>query len=106
MYAVQYKVFVYLAPLSLYLAEQGTDVVESPAQGPKEIGDIDTDDEKDEEAEYEQWKSRELRRIRRAGWLLRAAPLPARRSAREIPPGLACDLRRVRAHVATFSPQP
>ncbi len=33
-------------------------------QGPKEVGDIDTDDEKDEEAEYEQWKSRELRRIR------------------------------------------
>jgi hypothetical protein len=36
------------------------------AQGPKEIGDIDTDDEKDEEAQYEQWKSRELARIRRA----------------------------------------
>lgn len=33
-------------------------------QGPKEIGDIDTDDEKDEEGEYEQWKSRELGRIR------------------------------------------
>ena len=33
-------------------------------QGPKEIGDIDTDDEKDEETQYEQWKSRELARIR------------------------------------------
>ena len=44
------------------------------AQGPKEIGDIDTDDEKDEEAKYEQWKSRELRRIRRARWLQYAVP--------------------------------
>jgi hypothetical protein len=35
-------------------------------QGPKEIGDVDTDDEKDEEAQYEQWKSRELARIRSA----------------------------------------
>ncbi len=34
------------------------------AQGPKEIGDIDTDDEKDEEAQYEAWKLRELGRIR------------------------------------------
>ena len=33
-------------------------------QGPKEIGDIDTDDEKDPEAEYDSWRSRELRRIR------------------------------------------
>ena len=33
-------------------------------QGPKEIGDIDTDDEKDEEEQYEQWKTRELMRIR------------------------------------------
>ena len=33
-------------------------------QGPKEIGDVDTDDEKDEEAQYEQWKSREMTRIR------------------------------------------
>ena len=33
-------------------------------QGPKEMGDIDTDDEKDPEAEYESWRSRELRRIR------------------------------------------
>ncbi len=33
-------------------------------QGPKELGDIDTDDEKDPEAEYESWRSRELRRIR------------------------------------------
>jgi hypothetical protein len=38
--------------------------VAAAPQGPKEVGDIDTDDEKDEEAEYEQWKSRELRRIR------------------------------------------
>jgi hypothetical protein len=33
-------------------------------QGPKEIGDVDTDDEKDEEAQYEQWKGREMARIR------------------------------------------
>lgn len=33
-------------------------------QGPKEIGDIDTDDEKDAEGEFESWRSRELRRIR------------------------------------------
>ena len=32
--------------------------------GPKEIGDIDTDDEKDEEQEYELWKTREMNRIR------------------------------------------
>lgn len=36
-------------------------------QGPKEIGDIDTDDDKDEEEQYEQWKTRELQRIRYAG---------------------------------------
>ncbi len=39
-------------------------VVGAVVQGPKEIGDVDTDDEKDEEAQYEQWKSRELARIR------------------------------------------
>ena len=33
-------------------------------QGPKEIGDIKTDDEKDEEEQYEQWKTREMKRIR------------------------------------------
>lgn len=33
-------------------------------QGPKEIGDVDTDDDKDEEAQYEQWKIREMARIR------------------------------------------
>ena len=32
--------------------------------GPKEIGDIDTDDEQNEEQEYELWKSREMSRIR------------------------------------------
>lgn len=51
------------------------------AQGPKEIGDIETDDEKDEEAEYEQWKSRELRRIRRARWLHNAVPLSCNRQS-------------------------
>lgn len=39
-------------------------VVGAVVQGPKEVGDVDTDDEKDEEAQYEQWKSRELARIR------------------------------------------
>ena len=34
-------------------------------EGPKELGDIHTDDEEDEEAEYELWRQRELRRIRR-----------------------------------------
>ena len=33
-------------------------------EGPKELGDIDTDDEKDPEAEYEAWRLRELQRIR------------------------------------------
>lgn len=33
-------------------------------QGPKEMGDIDTDDENDQEAEFESWRGRELRRIR------------------------------------------
>ena len=33
-------------------------------QGPKEIGDVDTEDDKDEETQYEQWKARELARIR------------------------------------------
>ena len=33
-------------------------------EGPKELGDIDTDDEKDPDAEYEAWRMRELRRIR------------------------------------------
>lgn len=32
--------------------------------GPKELGDIDTDDEKDPEGEYEAWRIRELARIR------------------------------------------
>ena len=32
--------------------------------GPKEIGDINTDDDEDEEQEYELWKSREMSRIR------------------------------------------
>ena len=35
-------------------------------EGPKELGDIDTDDEKDPDAEYEAWRMRELRRIRLA----------------------------------------
>lgn len=33
-------------------------------QGPKGMGDIDTDDEKDVDGEFESWRSRELRRIR------------------------------------------
>ena len=33
-------------------------------EGPKELGDIDTDDEKDGDADYEQWRQREMRRIR------------------------------------------
>ena len=35
--------------------------------GPKEIGDVDTDDDMDEAAEqqeFEQWKAREMARIR------------------------------------------
>lgn len=48
-------------------------------QGPKEIGDVDTDDEKDEEAQYEQWKSRELARIRCAG-STKLKPLPHSRT--------------------------
>lgn len=34
--------------------------------GPQGMEDIDTDDEKDEEAEYELWKGREMARIRHA----------------------------------------
>jgi microfibrillar-associated protein 1 len=33
--------------------------------GPKGASDIDTDDDKDDEAEYEAWKARELARIKR-----------------------------------------
>lgn len=32
--------------------------------GPQGMEDIDTDDEKDEEAQYELWKGREMARIR------------------------------------------
>ena len=46
-------------------------------EGPKELGDIHTDDEEDEEAEYELWRQRELRRIRRH------APYPVLHRKRE-----------------------
>lgn len=32
--------------------------------GPQGMDDVDTDDEKDEETEYELWKGREMGRIR------------------------------------------
>jgi Microfibril-associated/Pre-mRNA processing len=34
---------------------------------PHDLGDVDTDDEKDEEEQYELWKSREMNRIRLGG---------------------------------------
>lgn len=33
-------------------------------EGPKEIDDVDTDDERDANAEYDSWRIRELQRIR------------------------------------------
>ena len=44
--------------------KQEEEAAKAARHGPKELGDIDTDDEKDPEAEYESWRSRELRRIR------------------------------------------
>ncbi len=43
-------------------------------EGLRELGDIDTDDEKDEEAEYELWKGREMRRIRYWARILAGCP--------------------------------
>jgi len=51
-------------------------------EGPKEMGDIDTDDEQYAESEYVQWKNREYGRIRSI--LLPCSPSPPSPS---LPPG-------------------
>lgn len=40
------------------------EAAKAATEGPKEMGDIDTDDEKDQEGDYDSWRLRELQRIR------------------------------------------